>query len=1153
MIGDEVLFVKKRNGRLEELNLDKINKCIERACIDLENVSVSEIALDAHVQLYNKVTTTEIDKALILCAKSKIEKDPNYSYVAARLLLNTIYKEVCGEGIDSDTFELQYRKSFIANLKKLVNAKRIDEKLLDFDLKELSNYISVDRDLKFKYLGIQTLYDRYFIHIDGRRMESPQAFWMRVAMGLSINEENKNEMAKKFYDVMSNMYYSPSTPTLFNSGTCFSQLSSCYLSTVDDSIDGIFGTIHNQARLSKYAGGLGVDWTPIRAANAYIAGTNGNSNGLIPWLKIFNDTLVAVNQCFAPDTLIYTSNGIKKIKDISESDFILDSKGEFTKVKSVLKYEQTEEMVEIEVNGNFNSIQVTSGHPIYSKNDSNLDWIEAGKLKVGDFVAQPIPQDINYDKSITEEDAYIYGLMLVAGIIKDEEATLIIEKDKNNQIINYIEKYLKSKNTDFIEHSLGKNIVIIWKLNEKIPFTVKDLPNTNLLNTISSRFSNLPIGMSFNMLKAIAEYDGLTTGKHISFCTLNYLLAEDIRYQLLRTVIPSAISELHFDPYTDETTVEILKTLDNKIAYYRIDVPAVEEIASIFNISDYIEKTWTRIGNFILHKITKINNIEPCKEVYDLKVEGREEYSTNMFLAHNGGKRKGAGCAYLETWHKDIESFLDLRKNTGDERSRCHDMNTANWIPDEFMKRVKEDSDWYLFSPSDVPDLHESYGKDFIDKYNKYIDMAKSGDISNFEVVSAKTLWKKMLTVLFETGHPWITFKDPSNIRYSNKHVGTVKSSNLCTEILLHTVPSEYDGGKITKTGETAVCNLGSLNLINILRQSDSNLDKFYKNLKHITDIAVRMLDNVIDINFYPTEEARNANMRNRPVGLGIMGFHDCLHELKINYDSDGAVEISGDIQEHISYQAIKSSAILAKQRGRYENYEGSLWSQNIFPIDSYNIFMKEHRDSNTESSGKLDWSEVRELVKENGMRNSNTMAIAPTATISYIQGCSQSIEPDYSLLHSYSTLSGDFTMLNEYFVRRAKEMGIWDNSLVDALKKVDGDVSLMDLTEDIKDEFKNSFEMSQIRLIDCAAERQKWIDMGQSLNIYSKITSLKYINDIYMHAWEKGLKTTYYLRSQSISKVEKSTVDNFTKSENEIQACSIEAAKMGIACESCQ
>ena len=808
------LKVKKRNGKLEEFDVEKINKCVYRACegIDGNNVSASEIILDAQLQLFDKITTKEIDEALILSARAKIEKEPNYSKVASALAANALYKEVFRESVDSDTFELQYRKSFVQNIKKLVKEDILSAKLLDFDLKKLSVAMQPERDSLFKYLGLQILIDRYFIRVSNKIMETPQAFWMRVAMGLAINEENKEERAIEFYNLFSNMLYTPSTPTLFNSGTTHSQLSSCYLNTFDDSIDGIFEGVWQEARKSKYAGGLGFDVSNFRASGAYIKGTNGISGGLVPWLKILNDTLVAVNQ---------------------------------------------------------------------------------------------------------------------------------------------------------------------------------------------------------------------------------------------------------------------------------------------------------------------------------------------------GGKRPGAGCAYLEPWHLDFEDFLNLRRNTGDDRLRCHDMNTASWVPDLFMQKVKNNEQWYMFCPSDCRDLHETFGQEFEKVYNEMCQKAENGELSNYRTVNAKDLWKKMLKVLFETSHPWITFKDPSNIRYSNQHLGVVHSSNLCTEILLHTRPSSYENGTKTEIGETPVCNLGSVNLKNHLRiPSEANQPRIDRELLASTvKTAIRILDNVIDLNFYPTEEARNSNMQHRPIGLGMMATHDVLQILDIQYDSDEAVKFVDELTEFFSYNAILASSELAKEKGSYKTYSGSLWDKNILPIDTYNNLMSIRGNKTTQvGSEDIDWEGLREHITKYGIRNSNTMAIAPTATIGYINGVEQSIEPNFSVMFVYECKSGNFYVTNEQFVNDMKKEGLWSPQLAEAVKDVDGDVTLLDIPEKYIEKYKTAFDRDMFKLIQCNAARQKWIDQGVSFNLYNKETSLKYLNDIYMAAWEAGLKTTYYLRNRGASKVEKSTKKEYT--EEEQIACSIANPE---ACEACQ
>jgi len=813
--------VKKRNGRLEKLNINKINLCAERACLNLEGVSASEVVLDAHVQLYDKISTKEIDKALIMSARTKIEKEPNYSYVASRLLLGNIHKEVFGESRDKDAFDHQYRLSFIRNTKLLIKNGILSDKLLAFDIKSLSEHLVLDRDLKFKYLGLQILHDRYFHHINERRLETPQAFWMRVAMGLAINEKDKNEKAIEFYNTLSQFFLCCSTPTLFNSGSSHSQLSSCYLNTFDDSIDGIFEGAWQEARKSKYAGGLGFDVTNFRSSGSHIKGTNGTSSGLVPWLKIYNDLLVAVNQ---------------------------------------------------------------------------------------------------------------------------------------------------------------------------------------------------------------------------------------------------------------------------------------------------------------------------------------------------GGKRPGAGCAYIEPWHLDIEDFLDLKKNTGDERRRCHDLNTANWIPDLFFKKVKNNEDWYLFSPSDARDLHELYGQDFDKKYKKYCKLADSGEIKNFKTVKAKDIWKKMLRMLFETGHPWITFKDNSNLRYSNSHEGTIHSSNLCTEIFLHTKPSRFDEGEKTEVGETAVCNLSSVNLKEHLKD-DGTLD--FDQLAKTIEVQMRMLDNVIDLNFYPTREAENSNLKHRPVGGGSMGWADVFHSYKVNFSSDEAVKFSDELYEFISYHCIFNSSKLAKEKGKYSTYEGSLWDQDVLPIDTYKNLMEYLDEKPIVHRGKkfcpeVDWKELRGHIKDHGMRNSNTMAIAPTATISYIQGCSPCIEPDFSVLFVYENKSGNLMIVNEWFIKECKERGIWNQNLVDLIVSVNGELSSLngEIPEDLKSRFRTAFEHDQFKLVESAAAKQKWIDMGQSLNLFNNKTSLKYLNDLYLHARNCGLKSTYYLRNKAASEIEKSTNTPMAEIESKheaigdmVKACSI----LDPTCESCQ
>jgi ribonucleoside-diphosphate reductase alpha chain len=763
-------------GQRIPLDMDHLKGLIISACQNLgADVKPDPIMAETMRNLYDGVPMDEVYKASILAARTLIEKDPDYTYATARLLLHTIFKEVLGRDLPPSEMAQSYADYFPGFIKRGVENELLDEKLLQYDLKKLGAALKAERDLKFDYLGLQTLYDRYFLHVRKTRIELPQAFFMRVAMGLSLNEIDREARAIEFYEVLSSFDFMSSTPTLFNAGTLRSQLSSCYLTTVPDDLDGIYESIKENALLSKFAGGLGNDWTRVRALGSHIKGTNGESQGVVPFLKVVNDTAVAVNQ---------------------------------------------------------------------------------------------------------------------------------------------------------------------------------------------------------------------------------------------------------------------------------------------------------------------------------------------------GGKRKGAVCTYLESWHLDIEEFLELRKNTGDDRRRTHDMNTANWIPDLFMRRVMEKGEWTLFSPSNVPDLHDKFGVEFEKAYVAYEEKAKRGEIKPSKTVQATDMWRKMLSMLFETGHPWITFKDACNIRSPQQHAGVVHSSNLCTEITLNTSDTE-----------TAVCNLGSVNLLQHLKDGAVDHDK----LKKTITTAMRMLDNVIDINYYAVKKARDSNMRHRPVGLGVMGFQDALYELRIPYASEQAVEFADKSMEAVCYHAYWASTELARERGKYSSYKGSLWDKGVLPLDTLELLAKERGGYvEVDRSASLDWDALRKKIAKDGMRNSNCVAIAPTATISNIIGVDASIEPCFGNLSVKSNLSGEFTVINHYLVRDLKRLGLWDDVMVMDLKHFDGSLRPIDrVPQEVKALYATAFEVEPVWLVEAAARRQKWIDQAQSLNIYMAGASGKKLDDTYKLAWLRGLKTTYYLRTTSATHAEKSTVQS--------------------------
>ena len=792
------------DGLKKPLNEQRLKQILAEAASDLDHIDINKVFQSTLNSAYDGMNELDLYNSLILNARSLIDQEPQYSQLSARLLLDNLRREslskIYGRPQEASQSEMaeQYGDYFKRYIKKGIEMELLDPQLQQFDLQQLSTAILPEQDYQFDYLGLQTLYDRYFLHHDKVRIELPQAFFMRVAMGLAINEIDREQRTIEFYRLLSSFDFMCSTPTLFNSATLRPQLSSCYLTTIPDDLEGIYSALKDNALLSKFAGGLGNDWTPVRGLGAHIKGTNGESQGVVPFLKVANDTAVAVNQ---------------------------------------------------------------------------------------------------------------------------------------------------------------------------------------------------------------------------------------------------------------------------------------------------------------------------------------------------GGKRKGAMCAYLETWHIDIEDFLDLRKNTGDERRRTHDMNTANWVPDLFMKRVAENQQWTLFSPDEVPELHEQYGQTFEQSYLDCEEKAARGEIKLFKTVKANELWRKMLGMLFETGHPWIAFKDPCNIRYTNQHMGTVHSSNLCTEITLH-----------TNEEEVAVCNLGSVNLL--AHMNKNGLD--HEKLENTINTAMRMLDNVIDYNYYAIPQARQSNLRHRPVGLGIMGFQDALYYQKIAYGSEQAVEFADYSMEAVSYYAIKASSQLSDERGSFSSYQGSLWSQGILPLDSARLLAEQRQNYiQYDTSSTLDWDSLRATIKQQGMRNSNCLAIAPTATISNICGVSQSIEPAYQNLYVKSNLSGEFTVVNACLVHHLKELNLWDEVMANDLKYYDGSLLPIErIPDEIKSIYATAFELDTRWLIEAASRRQKWIDQAQSLNLYMAEPSGKKLDQLYKLAWVRGLKTTYYLRSMGATHMEKSTTqtENMTVQETP-KVCSI----LDPDCEACQ
>ena len=1070
-------------------------------------------------------------------------------------------------------------------LLRAVELELIDPELLRYDLTTLGAALQAKRDQQFTYLGLQTLYDRYFIHHGNTRFELPQIFFMRVAMGLAINEAHREERAIEFYNLLSSFDFMSSTPTLFNSGTLRPQLSSCYLTTLSDDLEGIYNGIKDNALLSKFAGGLGNDWTQVRGLGAHIKGTNGQSQGVVPFLKVANDTAVAVNQCFAPETTLHTANGIKKIRDVKRGDLVLGISGTYREVTQSMVYNQHDEMVAVDVKHSICPIEVTSGHPFYAitnvplnqansrtmawleKDKVKPDWYEVGQLKKGDYIAQTIPKETVIVDHFNNDDARLYGILLGDGhLTKNQMEWGVSGNPQQDNHLNFVRSYLTERNIHFWETARNQHYTQVrWASGQGVlrnattgrfvsqgaatlPFSYDDLYNAQSKKIIARRFSHLPHSQTLNLIKGLLETDGcVSRGKEITFTNTSHDLAEGLRYQCLRLGIPTSgqyreRDNQHIGTRVDGTKIEF--TGITKV--YDIRIPAVKEIAALVNCKAIKKQNWLTYQGCIYSRIRSVTNIKASPFVFDLKVEGDESYMTTAGLAHNGGKRKGAVCAYLETWHIDIEEFLELRKNTGDERRRTHDMNTANWIPDLFMKRVAEEQEWTLFSPDETPDLHDLYGKAFEAKYVEYEAKAARGEMKLSKTLAAIDLWRKMLGMLFETGHPWITFKDPCNIRYSNQHVGVVHSSNLCTEIMLH-----------TNADEISVCNLGSVNIAAHTTAEGLDVAK----LERTITTAMRMLDNVIDYNYYSVPQAKRSNSLHRPVGIGMMGFQDALYKQNISYASQAAIEFADKSMEALSYFAIQGSNRLAVERGSYSTFEGSLWSQGILPIDSLDKLIEERGEYiQVDQSSHLNWDSLRADIQATGMRNSNVMAIAPTATISNICGVSQSIEPTYQNMFVKSNLSGEFMVINAYLVNDLKALGIWDEVMINDLKYDDGSLKKIDrIPMNLKDKYATAFEMDSRWLIEAASRRQKWIDQGQSLNLYMSEPSGAKLDNLYKLAWVRGLKTTYYLRSMGATHMEKTTErttalssdtpESLSVGSEVPQACSI----LDPDCDACQ
>jgi len=1541
---------------------EDLRKRIQFASIGLDLcLTPGEIEAELRRSIRADIRREDLNKTIVLNAKMLMERDADFSFFAGRILLTYIYEETLSWDIVRDGIgglKEAHKRAFKPYLEYGVAIERLSSNILSYDIDRLAAALDPTADLDFDYLGLQTLYDRYLITDKTgkrpRRLEAPQFFWMRVAMGLFYAETaHKEQHALELYTMYKSRRFCSSTPTLFNSGTLHSQLSSCYLYKVDDSIESIMiRGIAENAFLSKWAGGLGGSWTAVRGTGSHIKGTNGESQGVIPFLKMHNDQLVAVNQCFVPGTKLFTGRGIIPIENTREGDLVLGKDGEYRRVEKVMEYEQNDALVEVDIKHSLEPLRVTAGHPLFTlrgipmelgndraqtrileKGKATFDWIEAGQLQRGDYVAQVIPSEIVEVPDFTEDDARFYGMMLGDGhqTSEGDEWGLCFNQESDAASLEFARTYLAERGIRWHESERGLYRQMKWGVNLskdplfQLPFTGADLYDAFRKKRISPRLAHLPHGHALQIIRGLVDTDGnISRGKEITFYNTSELLVEGLRYQLLRLGVPSAGKKRtrHFD-HTGVRSDGSEVVFKGVTTEWVVRIPAIAPLAELVGCAPLTKQNWLTIGDKVFTRVQSVKPLTGVKLVYDLKVEGAESYMTTSALAHNGGKRAGSGCAYLEVWHNDIFDFLELRKNTGDERRRTHDMNTANWIPDLFMKRMEAREMWTLFRSSDVPDLHDLFGSAFEKRYEEYERLAEEGKIHG-KKVEAIELWKQMLKLIFETGHPWITFKDPCNVRSPQDHVGVIHSSNLCcvtgdqravtakgiltvaelakegtanrvpgrskiedatqmfltipnspvvevrtkegyrhkvtpdhplwvvgkgwveaqhlkagdrietqqiaglwgtehrpdeallagliagdgtfdshkqmafidiwekdaalvpeieatvarvlskaleqkqirlvtnatatpafhhnakheryrlssgplahvlavlgftretkltvpefvwrgdretvaaylrgllltdatiqaspkgvttlalasrhrellqgVQILLanfgakstinkmrgkgvHLLPDGKGGhqlynveplyrllitsidacrivedatgfgayrnhaaflenlqkpgyaqklwatvqevaplpnedtyclmvhseehawvcnGLVTKnteitlnTGpeETAVCNLGSVILDNHLTP-EGEID--HVKLRETVRIAVRALDNVIDINYYPTTPAETSNKRHRPVGMGVMGLQYALYKKDIPFASDAAVEFNDEFMEAVAYYAYEASSDLAAERGSYSSFVGSKWDRGMLPPDTVELLEKERGlPLKVARGGKLDWAALRAKIQAQGMRNSNVLAIAPTATIANIMGTSPCIEPMYKNLFVKSNLSGDFVVLNAFLVRDLKQVGLWNQEIVDQIKYFDGDLhNIAEIPDWIKAKYLTAFQIPFEFLIDAGARRQKWIDQSQSLNLFLGTPDMKALSHMYRYAWHAGLKTTYYLRTLGASNIEKATVTlkmreapvaevpaaaKKTFTEAEKLACSIEAMRNGEECEACQ
>ena len=1181
--------VEKRNGSLEDVSFDKILNRIKLLCDSDEfskKLSIDPTIITQKVcsELYDGVTTTELDILSSEVSISLYSEHLDYAELASRIIISNHHKKI-GQETFSDVIEKLYENNVIEKyLFDLVQLHKI----------QINQKIEYSRDYKLDFFGFKTLEKSYLLKCNGSIVERPQDLFMRVSLCI---HRNNIEKAFETYNYISNKYFIHATPTLFNAGTCREQLASCFLLAMkDDSIVGIYDTLKDCAKISKYAGGIGLHLHNIRADGSYIAGTNGTSNGLVPMLRVFNDTARYVDQCITPETYIYTTEGPKQISSCEINNTEIFTLNGVEKIENVLEHPYDGVLKKVYTVHSLEPLQITPEHPVYclknqktSVNYSVIlnrlkkgiikpEWIESKELTTEDLLIFTRPKYELDNELLSEEDCYMYGLILGDGCMNHESTNCYISINKHSKknILDFSKKYLTEKCIEHYTKEENNTVRIYWKRNIQLPFRYNDIYDTNKEKYVHKKWLNLPLSKSKYIIKGLIDTDGCKN-KELLFDSTSRNLIESLRYLLLKMNILSSgyirdrIGESHISKYGDR--------IENKKISYTLRIPKTKELSELLEIEHGKFFKFFTYNDMIFTRINKIEDDYYNGVLYDLQMNKTHNYMIHNGVIHNGGgKRNGSFAMYLEPWHADVFEFIELKKNHGNELERARDLFYALWIPDLFMKRVKEDGMWTLMCPHKCPGLSDCYGEEFNELYIKYESENKGN-----RIVRARELWNAILTTQIETGTPYLLYKDQCNSKSNQKNLGTIKSSNLCTEII------EY-----SDKDETAVCNLASISLPSCLDRKEfkekfiiyskdnckfceyakkiiSNMnveyeivllndkkdriklyntiddkegilvesmpqiyynndyiggftefDNFikpeynYNKLKDITKVLTYNLNNVIDYNYYPTPETKKSNLRHRPIGIGVQGLANVFYEMGISFDSDKAKEINKSIFECIYYGALESSVELSKRDGPYETFNGSPASQGILQFDLWN-----NDNSIPQHNLDLDWNKLKEDIKQHGLRNSLLLAPMPTASTSQILGNYECFEPVMSNIYTRRVLAGEYLVLNNYLVKELMDLEIWNKEIKDELIRFDGSVQSIDVIPDyIKKRYNTAWEIKQKHIIDMSADRGKYICQSQSLNLFIESPSLKVLTSMHFYAWQKGLKTgIYYLRSRPSSK----------------------------------